>query len=505
MLSKNSFPLISINLTAAPKKVGLSDPRVLIIGQSYGIKENKNFDKDVQESNIEEYYGNSSLLYWALKTFYKYSKNEIKVDAIALKNPGAGGGSEGGFTFEGTATETKQVTFRPFDDQFKITIQITKGDESTAVCGALTAAINANSTLPFTASQDLTKDNKVCKITARALGSVLDGCVGRISEKVAGLVMTEIESSGGAGVYETANLFENITNRYHTIVYDSSVTFDMVAEFIEPRFNSENTILGGIGVTVETSLFSNAKTLAAKRNQKCMVSFANFEFVSTLGRGKYNAIPLLLASEFAAKRSLRHKEGAIISDILATTKEYLGGISMATLPYHNTPMSYLSSMNEDEMDLTVVKELNDLGYTLLVNSDGYSKLGEVVTFYKKNTKGLEDNTYHYLNSIDAALAISEYFFLNLKNLTSQSRYTPDEISSGDFDIFNDESLKNELVILYQDLANKQITKFGGDYVNKFKDSLNISILDDNLKTINISGSIETVGQIRSIIFNISFS
>lgn len=501
MLSKNSLPFISVNITPTPKEIGLNDPKVLIIAQSSGTTGNLELKKNVQQSQVEEYYGKNSLMTYALNRFWKHSKNEIQVDTISLTNPSGGVGSEGGFVFDGTATETKVVTFRPFDDEFKIDLQITKGDTKEVVAQALTDAINANTDLPFTA----TKDTATCKIKSLAFGTTMDGCIARFSEEVAGLTISELESSGGSGVFVTANIFNDVYDRYHTIVFDSSLSFDTVAEFLEPRFNSENSILGGIGVTVSTEALSNAKSEAESRNQKTMVVIGNFEIVSTQGRGKFNAIPILLASEFAAKRSLRFKNGAIISDILATTREYLGGMAMATLPYHNTPMSYLSSINESEMSIQEVKELNKLGYSLLVNSQGYSKLGSMVTFYKKNPSGLDDNTYHYLNSVDSAMVISEYFFLNLKNLTSQSRFTPDAISAGAYDIYNKENLLNELVSLYQDLSEMQITKAGSAYINAFKQSVNIDILNDDTKTINISGTVEAVGQIRSIIFNVSFS
>lgn len=477
-------PIINWQVMAGDNTAGFGEQRVLIIAQAGGTATAKALVEDVQATEVEALFGAGSMATMAYNRFRKHNRAN-EVDIIPLAEP-AGTKAQGGITTTGTATESKNITFRVGDDEFDVTVAVVSGDTGADVATKIVTAINATS-YPFTAQVDGV-DTTLALIDFDIAGEMANGLTVTFGNRVQGLTFTATEFTGGAGAYDSANVLDTLTKRYQTVLFDTAMSFDDVETWLEARFNMSNTVKGGVGITMQNGALATLKTFANTKNSKTMVLLGNIDEM------KFNALPLLATAEFGAKRALRLTDGAVLGNLVVEAQEAFGGINKSSLPYHNTPMSY----KEPQLQITIeqVQDLNDAGVSLFVPATIGVVLGSMVTLYKTDNTGIADATFKYLNAIDTSLAVQEYFFNNSQKEFGQTRVTGGDLVGG-VAMTNKTSVKAFIVGLYTDLVGMALTQGGNDAIKAFKQTLTVDI-DVASGVYSIYAPVAIVSQFRGL-------
>ena len=485
-------PIINYQVRAGDSEAGFSDQNVLIIAQGAGSNPSLNLIEDIQSTEVESLLGTkaNSFARLAYDKFREHNR-ATNLDMITVTAPLVGTAGEGAISVVGTATENKVLTIRLYDDSIKVKVTIASGDDSEAVSSKISEAINASGTI-FGASVDenpADSDNdSLVKITTSIRGTHVNKSVPVIEGRVLGLSLTAVKHSGGAAVYVTDGIFDNITKRYQTVIFDRSVDFDVVETWLEGRFNTSNTVKGGSGFTVMNGSISDQKEFAATKNSKTMTVFANVDEM------RINAIPILALAEFAAKRALRLTDGAVLGDLVVEAQESFGGVSKSSLPYHNTPMSYDQPLNQ--ITIEQVTDLNNSGLSLIVPATPGTVLGSVTTLYKTDNTGIADGTFKYLNAVDTSLAIQEYLFNNSQKEFGQTRATTGNLVAG-VAMTNALSVKSFIVGLYVSMADLALVQGGADAVKAFRNRLTVT-LDATTGVYAVYAPVAIVSQFRGL-------
>ena len=502
-------PIINWQVKASKAKAGFTKQRVLLIGQGSGNMRPKGLIEDLQESEATDLLGAHSLTRLAFDRFRKYNKR-TDIDVIPLAAPTGATKPKSVITIAGECTQASNLRFRLGDDQFVFEVGVPLGSSPASVVVKIIAAINA-STAPFTATEfhtqivvsptpsssdsppapaldtsaeDATKLNVEFDIE----GTAGNGLIARVDTRVSGIGLSMPAMSGGSGAYSTTGIFTNVTARYQTIIFDNTLSLPTVSGFLTERAALENTVKSGVGVTMRNGSTTELKAFAETKNAQYMVIFGNPNEM------KLNLIPLLAAAEFGAKRALRLTEGAPLGNLTLDPQETYGGAEKASLPYHNTPMSYKAPYNQ--LSLAQLEDLNDAGISVIVPSASQTVLGAVVTTYKRNIAGVDDVTFRYLNSVDTSVAIQEYFFSNCQSEFGQTRATTGELVDG-VSMTNTLSIKSFLVGLYVDLIDKALAQGGAEAVKAFKNRLLVT-LDPATGIYSVNAPVAIVSQFRGL-------
>lgn len=454
-------PKTSFLIKSGAGQTEISDQKVLIIAEAEGTSSPKEIVKNPLLSKVNTLLGTTSMATVAYKRFREINRY-TQVDIMPLENPQGGSPPKSIITLSGTATESKDLFLRIADDSFKVKIPISNGDVDTVVATKIAEAVN-EAKLPF--SSNVEANNKEVGISFLINGVVNHDLV-VLNSEIEGLTIMSAVFSGGDGSFDTDDIFENVFDRYQTIVFDASIQLETVVQFLEARFNVENEVLSGIGVTVLQGDESELSEKADSLNSKVLVAFANLDEMKT------NAIPLLLATEFTAKRTLRLTDDAYLGNLVINPEESYGGLEKASLPYHNTPMSYLATTNR--VSLITVENLMKKGLSFLANQKDHSVLKSIVTTYKTDPSGQEDLTFKYLNYVDQAMIIQEYYFKSSKSRFAQTRATQGDLKSGRA-ITNALSVKGYLKEWYLDLARATIVQDGKAAMAWFERNLSVKL------------------------------
>ena len=484
-MSELQAPIINWQVKAGKTRVGFTKQRVLMIGQASGTATAKTLIEDVQESEATKLLGANSMARLAFDRFRKHNKR-TDIDIIPLATPSGATKAKMVVTVAGTCTEADNLRFRLGDDQFVFEIGIATGATSASVATKLKDSINA-STAPFTATA-VTGDTSKVSLEFDIAGTFGNGLTGTIDKRVSGIAVTADKFAGGSGAYSTTGIFTSVIGRYQTVIFDSTLSFSTVAAFLNDRASLSNTVKSGIGVCMRTGTVAELKTFGDSKDNQYMVILGSADEM------KFNLIPLLAAAEFGAKRALRMTEGAVLGNLTLDAQESYGGAEKASLPYHNTPLSY--SRPNNEISLAQLEDLNDSGISLFVPSATGSVLGTVVTTYKKNLAGVDDTTFRYLNAVDTSIIIQEYLFNNCQSEFGQTRATTGELIDG-VSMTNTLSIKSFIVGLYVELVGMALAQGGTAAVKAFKKRLVVT-LDPATGIYSVNAPVAIVSQFRGL-------
>ncbi len=458
-------PTINAQIKADASLAQFSDQKVLMIGQAGGIATAGELAIDTASRDIETLFGDRSMVTLAFKKFRKYN-NSVRLDVVPIAEPSGGAKARGTFTVIGNAKENATLKLKVGDDEYPLNVDILKDETQSEVAANINSAINGQEKL-LDSSIDTTNDNQL-NIDFFIKGAVGNNIRIRVVVGVAGLIFNMVKLEGGAGTYDVTNILDPIRDRYQTYIFDASMDFDTskFIEWLDGRFNQLNEIAGGSAFFSSNMSYSEGVALGKTFNSRSLTILANTEEM------RYTLCPLIAAAELGAKRSLRLTEGANIGDLVSDPVEAIGGISKASLPYHNTPMSYDPPVGV--LSFREVEALTDAGISLMVPSTDSTVLGDMVTTYKYATDGTVDNTFKSLNSVDTSFAIQEYFFNQTKKDFAQTRATSGEVEAG-YAMTNHHILKAFIKGYYTFLAELALVKGGDKAVQDFTDSLSVTL------------------------------
>jgi phage tail sheath gpL-like len=456
-------PYVNLQLTSAAAEPKLAAQKILFVGQKLaaGTAVSKALTIDIQKGEEDTLFGVNSILSMMVKRARSF--NEVnRFDAIALTDNVAGAAATGTIALSGTAAATADYIVQIGNEDFQYSVTIPTTTTATAAATLIAAAITAG-TYPFSATDSL----GTVTVTFDHKGTAGNEIKINLVQGVAGLTSVITDFASGAGAVDVANIFDNLSERYQAIVYSQDLNQSTLTDFTESRFNTDNVVLDGVGFIAKTDTYANLKTAINLLNLKTLVILANPNEM------RYFEFGTNMVAEFAAKRALRLSDGAGIAELVIDYREAIGGRSLASLPYFNTPFGLPLPTGR----LTQV-QIEDMvaagGALILVNEANQVVTGEIPTTYKTNAGGTNDAGFKYLNYVDTASVVREFLFRSIKDKYAQTRATSGDLVVGK-SMSNTASVKAFLIEKYQELAEDALTVYGDAATKFFKDNLTVTL------------------------------
>lgn len=506
-----SLPYVTATLSPSTPSPSLGEQRVLIVGSMItGTATSgeliQNIGNDAEENAL---FGRNSQLAGMVRAFKEINK-VTAIDAIGITDNGSGVAAAGAVAFSGTASAagTLYITVGSYVNH-RYAVAVASGDTATEIGETFEGLVNADLNAPFTALNTtgtvaLTADN--------------DGTEGnfftiRVEGTVAGVTPSVTAFTSGATNPVVTTLFDVIDGiRYQTIVYPSSWTVSALTTLLDSRFNTDNSIMDGVGIITSTDTYANLVTAGDSYNTQNLTLIGNRTIADTLYKGSaLMELNGVISAQFAAIRSLRLTEDANIASYVTSTNgalDYFGGAAIASLPYFNTPFYNLPLIPiAKQFDLEETQGLNDAGVSILNNNLQNTRIiaDQILTTYKTNAAGVEDPTWKYLEYVDTSSAVREYFFNALKGNYAQTRLTEGDLQPGR-NMANAQTIAAYIDGLYTTLAGSEyvLVQAGETAFSYFKSNRTVTLnLATGTATVNMV--VPIVAQLRQFIVPIQIS
>ena len=477
-----SEPSVTFSIIPASQISGVTEQKTLIVGQKLAAGTATAGDLIIDhpdDGSEDTLFGQRSHLAGMVRVFKRENKIS-QLDIIPLDDDGGATQGTAVVDFTGSvATEAGSINVivgSEHDHNYEVGIAET--DAETDIGDALVTLITADGDAPFTAANVA----GVVTITAANGGSLSNDWGLKITGTVAGVTVTLTGWAGGATDPSLTGVLDVIGNiRYQTIVWPAVYDITVVGDDLDAKFNVTNNVLDGIALQGQSDTLANLKSYVSTLNSQSIVvlgqkaiSVANdrigpqtFEFLDNM------------AAEIAAIRALRLTDDAAITRYLTTvaSRDQFGGIAIGSLPYFNTsiPNAGIGSPKDDfsEEDLT---ELRDNGVATYGPNRAYNGtiMGEFVTTYLTDVAGNPDTSYKFLNTVDTASLIREFYFNNFKRRYAQTRLTDGDLLAGR-DMANEASIRAFCNELYDELADEALTQKGVAAKKDYNDNLDIVV------------------------------
>jgi len=501
-------PSVSIALASAVQAVGNTEQRILVIGQKLaaGTAAAGSLVTDIQNNNAwNSVFGEGSILATQIDNVRLYNK-VTRVDAIPVSDDVGATAATGVVTVAGAAVAGGSVTVTV--GGIKFVVGVANGDTPTIVGAAVAAAITANAKCAVTAANVA----GVVTLTAKNGGLLGNGITVVVSYSSSGITASiTTQMAGGAVDPVLTTVLDAIGDaRYQTIVWPYVGQIDVVKNFLDARWNVANNILDGVAVCVSVDSYANNSALVSGLNSQSVLMIVDEdESTSSYDAGAVAALPWVTGAQVAAIRALRLTEGAAIGSFVIARNGALdrfGGISLASLPYFNTPLPELpvvpTALGWSDSEAESLKA--DGGSVIGNNISGTGVIfGEMVTTYKTDSASNADVTFKYLNYVDTSSVTREYYYNNLKARFAQSRLTEGALIVGRA-MANPELIEAFCVQMYQELAELALVQSGEAAIQFFKENL-VVMIDLSTGTATIQMKQPIVTQLRNIIATIEIA
>lgn len=386
-------------------------------------------------------------------------------------------------------------------------LDVLTGDTAEAVAIAFKDLIDLDLEAPFLA----TEGTGTLLLTAANIGFIASNWGIAIDGKVAGLTLVVGAFAGGTPNPDLTGVFDPVEDiRYQTIVWPEGYPEADVAAFLDGRFNVANDVLDGVALIHKSDTLANLKVLAVPLNSQSVNIIGNkpidtefYKAPAVFGIGDN------MASEIAAIRGARLTTDApITAFVLASGSpaDAFGGIGLSSKPYHNTTLPFVAI---PRLGLYFSREDQDE-----LNSNGISTFGAnrartgtilstQVTTFLTDGAGNPDTSFKFLNTVDQASAIREFYFENLKARYAQHRLTDGALVPRRA-MANEASIRSFCSELYIALAAEAITQSGQAALRDYRDTLSV-ILDLAAGKVTIDQKPLLVSQLRVILGTIQIN
>lgn len=496
-------PTITNTLLGAELTPTIKPQKVLLVGQqtASATATEKTLIQNLQSiAQVETLFGKRSELAGMYRAF-RAINTKTQVDAISLDDAGAGVAATGVVAFAVTTAEAGSLTIAVGSrKQHSYTLDIVATDTATTIGDKLVTAVTADTEAPFTA----VNVTGTVTFTHSQKGTIGNDILLDVQGYVGGVTVTLTAFASGATNPTVTGLYSVIgENRYQNIVAPDYAQTETLA-LLDARWDIDNKVLNGIMIYSKTDTLANLKSLLTSINSQNLVVFGNkLGTASDFKGSETGEFNYVIASSFGAVRSLRFTEGANLSDIVSGNVEILdrtGGISLASLPYFNTPLSNISPILASKgFTGTEIDELRDTGISVIGNNraDNGILVGEIVTSYKTDTLGNPDTSFKFLNFRDTYDVATEYQFNNLKNDYDQSRLTLGDLVNG-LTSSNEDKVRGSMIEYFKNLGALGIVPLGSTAIKFYGDNLTVTADAVNRK-YDIEQEIPIVTQFGSAI------
>lgn len=500
-----SLPKVTLNIIPSAALVGIAEQKVLFVGQKTAAGSATSGDLEqsiLGVADIDARFGKTSHLAQMMRAARELN-GDTQFDAIALDDAGAAVKATTTVIFTGTATAAARLTFqfmsaknRSFDLDVKV------GDTAAVSAAALDALITADTKAPFTSGVAVA----TVTLTAENGGTIYNGSLTRVTGSVAGLTAALVAWASGATDPVLTTLFDVIDGiRYQTVVYPAAFSRSVLTDELDARFNATNDVLDGVGIVSDTDTLVNLGAAAVAEDSRSLVVFGNKPVALSNFIGSHILeLDDVTAAEFGALRSLRLTDGANLANAVVTAAgplDQFGGISLATLPYSNTPAFNIpvGPPNTFWSDLER-SSLEDDGVSVIGpnKTRNLNIVAQVFTTRTTDGAGNPDTSFKFLNTVDASSAGREFQFVNLKKRYVQSRLTKGDLVAGR-SMANEASIRAFVLSLFTKLGDLAIYQTGPDALKAFDQSLAVTItLTAGVGLVSITQAPPLVGQLREI-------
>ena len=504
-------PKTNVSLLGATQAVENTAQRVLFVGQKIasGSAPSGGLVENILTNAEDALFGAKSMLAGMIRA--ARAQNPVtRFDAIPLDDNGTGVPAAGNVTFTGTATASGSLTITIGSaENYALTVAITSGDTADDVGTSLVAAITANTNIPVTASNA----SGVVTITASNDGT-LGNFIGLSSAgTVAGVTVAITALTSGANDPTLTGVFDVVgNNRYQGVVWPYFANTSEVRSFLDGRFNVDNRVLDGSAFTSSVDTFANHLTRLNALNSQTLTDFVDENVDETLYKAPAQfELPQVKAAQFAAIRALRLTDGATIGQFVLANNgpsDAFGGPALASKPYFNTPAPDLPlTATGRGFTETEIEQLFAAGGSVIGNNVAGNAVifGEVVTTYKNDAAGTADISFKFLNYVDTASNVREYYYNNLRSRFAQTRLTEGDVVRGR-DQANALTIRAFCERLYQDLSGPDfvLLEAGEDALTFYKNNLNVTIDKANGRA-TVTMIVPIVTQLREILATIKIA
>lgn len=528
------YPKTTVNKLGALLAAGLNPQKLLVIGQklSTGSAISGTLVTSVAESDIATKFGTKSMIGTQLRAVFKVFKDSgslklPQVDVIPLADA-TGSAPTGNLTVVEKGGSTNAATLAgiikiTIGSKVKHTYEIPVAVGQVILSGAgsvaqaiedainddaytLVAAVNTAGSLALEFAHDGTVGNNT---TIKVEGMSFDG-----TDYVLGNIKLTITQFAGGATNPTVTTILNAVgrNRYQTIVAPKQYGTAYLINFLDARWNVYNAILDGVAIVKDTDTYANIIAALNALNSKSLVYICDELGSDDLYKGSsIIEYDFVVSAIVGAIRALRLTQDANISRITpasdSASKDAIGGIEIATLPYFNTPLFDIAILDPDKGfdDVTEAPNVLAAGGTIIGNNVAGNTvlLGDVPTTYKTDVAGNPDLSYKYLNYVDAISAAVEYQFNNLKIDFKQHRLTEGEVKAGRA-MVNVGKFNSQLRKYFCDLQDLVIAPAGDDALKFYTENLS-SVADMVNGKIVSENQLPIVTQLREILVNTKMS
>lgn len=499
-----SNPRTSVTIARDPNLVPSQQHRVLAVGQktSTGTAVSGDLIETFNgtDAEIDALFGARSNMAQIIRAF-KEINSLSALDVIPISDAGSGVSATSTVGFAGTATENGTLLIDAVSlKDGRYSIDVLTGETAGDLANKLTAAVTARARVPYTA---VTSTNDV-NMTAANAGTAANDWLLAVSGTVTGITVSLTGWASGATDPTLTNVL-NVTGnkRYNTVIWQNAYGTAEIKAFLDARFNVFNDVLDGVAILTVPGTAVTIKAVAAALNSQSFAVFADKAVSSTafIGTGLRESGEVVSA-RIAAARSARLTDESSLANLLTTPAglDQFGGVALSTLPYHNTVISGLfAPRTSDDWTTAEVIDFEQNGVSVAAGNRAGSSviLGQVVTTNTTDEASNPNTSFKFLNTVDAASAIRETFFLRLQARYAQSRLTDGDLIAGR-DMANESEIRGFLKQVYQELADLAITQAGAEAIQDFERNAVVLVVVST-GTVSITIAPLLVGQIRVIL------
>lgn len=500
----NTLPRLNFNLQNADVEVGVSEQRMLLIGQMIedGTATEKTLIQDIPNDNSwETLFGKKSILAGMVRQareLCKLCQYQVRIDAIPLNDAGSAQASTGKIAFSGTATATGTFEIVVGSEyNHKYSIDIVKDDSAENIGTKLKDLITADEKAPFEASAEA----GTVTLTFKNKGTVGNDTTIYCKGIVAGITVTLTKFSGGATDPEVNEEVLNLISgaRYQEIVMPVEYGLDKITAMLDSRFNTNNKILDGALYVNKSDTLANHKSTLKPLN----CAHLNYQCDKLVDKTDYkgSSIPefsYIKSVYNATLKALRVSDGSQLSNVLIGQypTDLMGGVHNNSLPFFNTSCPLLNAINptnhwSSDASNNEIQEINEAGGSVWDNNseDNGLVMGEQLSTYKTDLAGNEDITWKFMNYRDTGSAVREYRFKNFKKDFAQSRMNDD----------TEKEIRNAFLRYYKTLASDdyRLLRSGKESYKFYNENLKVS-LDFASGTVTVICQDPYVTQLREV-------
>jgi len=490
------------SILPASQTAGLLEQKVLIVGQMLASGTAtagdliQNHPNDGSESTL---FGKRSQIAGMVREFKKIN-GATQLDIIPLSDATAATEGTAVITITGTATEDGNIYVSiGSENNHTKKIDILTDDTADEIGDAIETAFTADVYAPFTVSNS----SGVVTATAENAGSLSNDWPLKVSGNVAGITITLTGWSGGATDPTLTNVLDSIANiRYRTIIWPSVYSLDVPETLLNSRFNEEYKIMDGVVIQTKIGTLATLKSYTNQNSQSvCVIGNKTVSESDRIG-GAIIEMSDIISSEIGAFRALKVEDNKSLTQYLSTVafRDQSGSMELSSLPYFNTLMPNLSVPDQrDGFTMEEQIELTNNGVSLLGANRAFNGviLGQIVSTYLTNSAGNPDDSYKYLEIIDTASAIREYFYENFRSRYAQTRLTDGDLIAGR-DMANEGSIRAFCNLLYDNLALSTLVQLGSEAKKDYNDNLVIDA-DVRTGTVTVAMAPILVSQMRAVL------